>query len=233
MIFNLQRNFIAKLALNRKRKSDDSDTDETDCKHAKRNSNSWKFKDPVQQNPGNIARQSAIKLKQDFKKPNAVTPKKLDIHFSKRRLFVTGLPLKTENKDIIDYFSKYGEIEDISRLDNELYAFITFKYYTKFPPVYHKFNGREIKISEMNPYNHPNLQSKTIVVNGVLTKLSDETMKKYFAKYGRVESIQVISRHGVKRCAIITFNNYSSVEEAIKEVVHMIEGHLVDIRKAR
>jgi RNA recognition motif-containing protein len=159
--------------------------------------------------------------------------KKLDIDFTKRRLYVTGLKPGTQEEELAAVLSKFGEVEDVSLLKNNVYAFVTFKYFIEIPPTFFSFNGTRIKISQMNPYNDPNVKTKILIANGKFTNLKADDLKKCFSIYGYVESVQIIQRNNVPRLAVIKFGTSEAVEIAVKTPVHLIQGQIVDIRKAR
>lgn len=161
------------------------------------------------------------------------TIKKLDIHFSKRRLCVVGLNKNIAENDLVLYFSKYGGVQDISYELGQPFGFITFEYFTKFPGLNHILKGEKIKVRIMSPYNDPMLNTTKVRAHGIFNQLSAADLIDYFSQFGPVESVLKI--HGAKICrsAIIQFKKTESVEVAVKVALHLINGHLVDIRKAR
>lgn len=152
------------------------------------------------------------------------------------RLVVLGINAKTTTEDIEEHFSKYGLIEDISLLksrkySSQSYAFITFASLNQIPPVRHVLMGRYVELKKLNPFVS-NKKSKMILASGVLTNVDSSTLANYFSKYGEVTDVCKQVKGKVIRFAFITFKEYTSVDEAVKTCIHLIDGKIVDIRKA-
>lgn len=158
-------------------------------------------------------------------------PQKLDIHFSKRRLFVVGFKSGTTEQELHKFFSQFGQIEDVSLLAH--YAFVTFEFYYKFPPYCNKFKGTVVEAHVLAPKNDRKLKTKTILANGVLTNIPEDSIADYFSRFGKVRKVNKQQKGGIKRFAYVIFDKHESVEKAIETPCHLIEGKIVDIRKAR
>lgn len=168
------------------------------------------------------------------KKLTSEKPQKLDIHFSKRRLFVIGFDLGTTEQELRDYFSRFGIVEDVSLFSQKRYAFVTFECFYKFPPNHNNFNGKSIEVHTLEPRCKPDLKTKTILVNGILADIPNRSMTQYFSRYGKVKEVNMLkTKEGHKRFAFVIFDRQESVEKAIETPCHLIDGKLVDIRKAR
>jgi RNA recognition motif-containing protein len=73
-----------------------------------------------------------------------------------------------------------------------------------------------------------------LLASGVLNKLTENDFKKYFSKYGAVLKVQKERSRSTNqkvRFAYIQFASSSSVEQAIKQAIHEINHHIVDVRK--
>jgi RNA recognition motif-containing protein len=73
------------------------------------------------------------------------------------------------------------------------------------------------------------------MVSGVIQNTSDESLKKYFSKYGEIEGIVRSKKDGGKftRWAFICFQKCESVDKALKQKYHSIDGHSVDCKRGR
>lgn len=181
---------------------------------------------------------SAVKNKDRRRDPVSVdlVPKKLVVHFSKRRLVISRFdPFNTTETDLWDFCSMYGKVEDVYIVEkrrNCPYAFVTFEYFNLFPPRREMYRNRLLLIATLHPYNFPNIRTNKMVANGIFTKLTEKRIKKYFTKYGKIEDVRKVQVDGVYRKCYITYANWRFVEHAIKTTAHLIDGHLVDIKKA-
>lgn len=156
---------------------------------------------------------------------------------SLRRQVIRGCSSKTTAEELESYFSRYGEVEDISNFPSPKngrapYAFITFSSLNQVPPRDHNLQGRSIVLEKIN-VKYENYKSKTIIANGLLTNMKEFKLAEYFSRYGEVLQVNKQQRGTVLRFAFVTFKDYSAVDEALKNVLHLIDGKIVDIRKAR
>lgn len=148
-----------------------------------------------------------------------------------RRQIIYGISRDTTAAELANFFSKFGKVEDVS-CNNRTYAFITFASLKVIPPKNHFFQGKKIALRKLEPI-YSNAKSKTILVNGILKNVSENTLAAYFSKYGTVTDVRKQRKGKNPRFAYVTFEDYNSVEEAIKKVIHLIDGkNIVDINKA-
>lgn len=154
-------------------------------------------------------------------------------HFSNRRLIVKGYNMRA-SKEFKNYFSHFGDIEDIYSPGNS-FAIITFSKYKQFPPVMHQLNGRTFTVERLKPYNNPEMRTRVILANGIFNDISAASIMHYFSKYGQVKDVQKqrIDLVPVSRFAYITFTKPESAERAVATPMHLIENQIIDIRKAR
>lgn len=147
-----------------------------------------------------------------------------------------GLSSDTTVEELESYFSKYGVIEDISwnispKHHSKPYAFITFESLKQVPKSEHFIHGEKVILQKLNGLNE-SFETKSIRVNGLLTSLKEEQMAEYFSRFGEVVEVTKQQKGSAIRVAFVTFEDSSSVEKAMKTVLHLIDGKIVDIRKA-
>lgn len=71
-------------------------------------------------------------------------------------------------------------------------------------------------------------------MSGLIQNSSNVTLNSHFAKYGNIISIQRIGDHDGKfaRSAFIHYQEFDSVNKALLDKRHLIEGFVVDCRRA-
>lgn len=77
-------------------------------------------------------------------------------------------------------------------------------------------------------------QSKTLMASGIIQNASDKALLKHFSKFGKVVDIHrnKESNNKYARWAFITFSDFKSVDKALEENNHLINGHGLDCRRA-
>lgn len=76
--------------------------------------------------------------------------------------------------------------------------------------------------------------TKTLLVSGIIQNASNESLQKHFSKYGKV--LEVV-RHKEKnnlfsRWAFVHFRDFESVDKALADETHQVNGQFVDCRRA-
>lgn len=77
--------------------------------------------------------------------------------------------------------------------------------------------------------------TKTLMISGIIQNVSEEAIRKHFSRYGVIDMI-VRAQEGKKkfsRFAFIHYRDKSSVDKALEDQEHSIDGHFVDCRRAR
>lgn len=76
---------------------------------------------------------------------------------------------------------------------------------------------------------------KKIFIGGLSFETSDETLREYFSQYGAVTDAVVMREPGSRRSrgfGFITYAESSSVDRALAEEEHMIDGRRVEAKRA-
>ncbi|RWS31378.1 RNA-binding protein squid-like protein [Leptotrombidium deliense] len=158
------------------------------------------------------------------------------------KLFLGGLSWDTTEDDIRSYFNTYGTVLDVSIKYDAVtgnprgFGFITFGEDDAIDKVLtagqHTLKNKVIdpKRAKSRPI------CKKIFVGGVDANVSEDEIKKYFSKYGKVEGIELPfdRQRGRRRefCFII-FDTEESADAACKEPKQTIGGRECDIKKAQ
>lgn len=156
-----------------------------------------------------------------------------------RKLFVGGLSWETTDKELRDYFGKYGEIESINVKTDSMtgrsrgFAFIVFKDADSIDKVTaageHTINGKKV-----DPKKAKARHGK-IFVGGIPAELADEDIKEYFGQYGSIIEIEMPfdkQKNQRKGFCFITFESEQVVGELLKRPKQTIKDKEVDVKKA-
>ncbi|CAF1023458.1 unnamed protein product [Rotaria sordida] len=165
-----------------------------------------------------------------------------------RKLFIGGLSFKTTDETLRDYARKFGEISDCLVMKDQngqskCFGFITFidtnivDEFMKQRP--HILDGRQIDPKRAMPREEANnddihLTVKKIFIGGIRDGLDENTLRKYFEKYGNINDCLVMhDKDGKTRgFAFIEFDDYDPVDKIILARPHIIGDYRVDVKKA-
>jgi len=173
-----------------------------------------------------------------YQQTNGVGPGRSD----DRKLFVGGLGRNITDKDLRDYFSKFGEIENVS-IKTDVYtgqsrgfAFILFKDAKAIDELLaagdHYINNKKVdpKRVTVNP-----LYCK-VFVGGLTSDITDDDIKAYFGQYGEIAELQAPFdkiKNQRKGFCFITFKSTETVQEVLKIPKQTIKGKDVDVKKVK
>jgi len=157
-----------------------------------------------------------------------------------RKLFIGGLSWETTEKDLREYFTKYGGIESLTlKMDpttgrSRGFAFIVFSEVATLDKVIaageHVINGKKV-----DPKKAKSRHGK-IFVGGLTQEISDDDIKTYFSQFGNVVDVEMPidkTKNQRKGFCFITFDNEQIVHELLKTPKQTISGKEVDVKKAQ
>lgn len=164
------------------------------------------------------------------------------------KIFIGGLPKDTQYNAFNNHFAKYGDITDsVIMKDRHTgqprgFGFITYADPSVVDKVIedtHVFNGKEVEIKRTIPRgsaHSKDFKTKKIFVGGIPTTLTEDELKNFFSKHGKVAEHQIIRDHGTDRSRGFGFVIFDS-EEVVDELLsngNMIDmdGTQVEIKKA-
>ncbi|CAG2110688.1 unnamed protein product [Medioppia subpectinata] len=159
-----------------------------------------------------------------------------------RKLFLGGLSWDTEEQDILNYFSKFGQIANVNIKYDSMtgkprgFGFITFNNQSSIDQVLaggpHMIKNRAV--DPKRPRTKPAF--KKIFVGGVDADMSKDDIKAYFERFGTVEGIECPfdKQRGRRRefCFII-FDTEEAAEAAVSEPKQLVGNKECDIKKAQ
>lgn len=158
-----------------------------------------------------------------------------------RKLFLGGLSWETEERDLMDYFNKFGEVDKVTiKYDNVTgrsrgFGFVTFVNTDSVDAVLnagpHYIKNRAV--DPKRPKGKTGL--KKIFVGGINGDLSKEEIKSYFEKFGNIENIERPfdrQRNRSRDFCFIIFETEEAAESAIASPKQVIGGKECDIKLA-
>ncbi|XP_063233452.1 RNA-binding protein squid-like [Bacillus rossius redtenbacheri] len=159
-----------------------------------------------------------------------------------KKLFVGGLSRQTSEKDLVDYFSKYGPVEGATiKLDqftgqSRGFAFVVFGNTKTIDEVLaygdHYINDKKVDPKRVTKKT----QQGKIFVGGLTPEISDSDIRNYFSQYGNVVEVQAPFdkvKNQRKGFCFITFDSKDVVFNLLKNPKQCINGKEVDVKKVK
>lgn len=158
-----------------------------------------------------------------------------------RKLFVGGLTRQTNDREIKEYFSKFGEVESVTvKVDpytgqSRGFAFVVFADASTIDELLtsdHYINKRKVDPKKVS--KKP--QHGKIFVGGITPDISDTDIKNFFSQYGSIVEVQTPfdkEKNQRKGFCFITFESKNVVYELLKTPKQIINGKEVDVKKVR
>jgi len=158
-----------------------------------------------------------------------------------RKLFVGGLSSDTNEKDLTDYFSKYGEVESVELKKDNLtqrsrgFAFLTFKDENTLNQAAaeqsHTIKGKKIGTRKAK------VQTSKIFIGGIKEQLTDDDIKTHFRQFGKITDAEIPfdkKQNKRKGFCFLIFEGFETAKEIIKQTKgkQTINGVEVDVKKA-
>ncbi|KAG8387842.1 hypothetical protein BUALT_Bualt02G0063200 [Buddleja alternifolia] len=164
------------------------------------------------------------------------------------KIFIGGLARDTTLDTFVEYFGKYGEITDsVIMKDRQTgrprgFGFITYADPSVVDTVIaetHIINGKQVEIKRTIPKGSGDskvFKTKKIFVGGIPTSITEDELKDFFSKYGKVVEQEIIQDHLTKKSrgfGFVVFDNEQVVDSLLADG-NMIDmaGAQVEIKKA-
>jgi len=162
-------------------------------------------------------------------------------HEDDRKLFVGALPQEAKDTDIKEYFSTYGEIENINlKMDpmtnrSRGFAFIVFKeaagINAALEQTAHAVKGKKVTCKKAEARQGKIYIGKLPAGDG----LSKEDIETHFAQFGQVvevvRPVDKMKNNEPKTFAFITFAREDAAKTLVKQGQTTINGEIVEIKK--
>lgn len=164
------------------------------------------------------------------------------------KIFIGGLAKDTTYATFNKHFGKYGEITDSVIMKDRYtgqprgFGFITYADPSVVDKVIedtHIINGKQVEIKRTIPKGSgqsKDFKTKKIFVGGIPSSVTEDELKNFFSKHGKVLEHQIIRDHETNRSRGFGFVIFDS-EEVVDEMLsngNMIDlaGTQVEIKKA-
>lgn len=167
-----------------------------------------------------------------------------------RKIFVGGISTSTTDESMKEFYSQFGEIEDIIVMRDPAtkrsrgFGFVTFKGREMVDSCMkgrpHVIDGKTVDPKRAVPRdasnrNEANVSSKRLYVSGVREDHTEDMFRDYFCKFGNVEKTEIVTDKTTGKprgFGFVTFDDYDPVDQCVLEKSHQIGGHRCDVKKA-
>ncbi|KAF4524928.1 hypothetical protein B566_EDAN013890 [Ephemera danica] len=156
-----------------------------------------------------------------------------------RKLFVGGLSWESTDKDLMEHFSKFGDIEsikvktDVNTGRSRGFAFIVFSSGDAIDKVLSSGDDHVINNKKVDPKKAQARHGK-IFVGGLIPELSDDDIKNFFAQFGSIVEVEMPfdkPNNRRKGFCFVTFESQQVAQEVLKTPKLTINGKEVDVKK--
>ncbi|GAU93602.1 hypothetical protein RvY_05521 [Ramazzottius varieornatus] len=166
----------------------------------------------------------------------------------KRKMFVGGLSLDTDEEDLKSHFGEYGPVmhavvkRDPMTGRSRCFGFVTFSNSAAIKKV-HEVNSHTIKGRRVDPKAaEPRQQDGAgdgimkVFVGGLDGQMEDDDLKAYFEKFGPVIKLEWprdrMRNNSKKNFAFVEFADEKVVNDVVRTPKQEIGGRMCDVRKA-
>lgn len=163
----------------------------------------------------------------------------------RRKLFIRNLKFKTKKYDLEEYFSSFGDIEEVDFPVTKVtgrskgFAFVTFQEQSAAERALnysHTFQGRQLNLAYATN-DPPPAQCRTnvICVKNVTPEITREQIMEHFSNFGSVLAVDLpVDPATNKRrpYCFVHFTYEEEAERAVKTRIQTLENCSVEIRKS-
>lgn len=170
-----------------------------------------------------------------------------------RKLFLGRLSYDLQNHDLVQYFQKYGVLEDavVMRFNDsgrsKGFGFVTFASLEETEACFidgpHILDGKRIDMKRATPKGdnivrsqfQEDLQKRKLFIGSVPYTTTTENLKEYFSQFGAIEDCIVMKDSNTGRSRGFGYVTYSSVEEVDEcqnNRPHLLDGRRLDTKRA-
>jgi len=158
-----------------------------------------------------------------------------------KKLFIGGISRETNQKDLKEYFSKFGEVTEINIKTDPTsgrsrgFAFVAFASRDSVDSVLHNaphnIKGKQIEAKRAKV--RPGI--KKIFVGGIESDMTEADIRNYFENYGKVEAVELPFdkvKNQRRQFCFVTFEDEMTVDQVCKQAKQKIGNKECDVKKA-
>lgn len=167
-----------------------------------------------------------------------------------RKVFVGSLSYSTTDESLRNHFCQFGELVDSVIMKESKtgksrgFGFVTYSNSSMVDEMMkhrpHKLDGRELETKRATPREESGkpgaeMTTKKLFVGGVREGMTEEHLKEYFIKYGKIEDCIVMKEkesNKTRGFGFVTFEDYDSVDKVVLEKFHVVNSQNVAVKKA-
>ncbi|XP_035208068.1 RNA-binding protein squid-like isoform X1 [Stegodyphus dumicola] len=158
-----------------------------------------------------------------------------------KKLFIGGISRDTNQKDLKEYFSKFGEVTEVNiKTDpssgrSRGFAFVAFASRDSVDSVLHNgphsIKGKQIEAKRAKV--RPGI--KKIFVGGIESDMTEADIRNYFEHFGKVETVELPFdkvKNQRRQFCFVTFEDEMTVDQVCKQPKQKIGNKECDVKKA-
>jgi len=158
-----------------------------------------------------------------------------------KKLFIGGISRETTQKDLKEYFSKFGEVTEVNIKTDPTsgrsrgFAFVAFGSKDSVDSVLHNgphnIKGKQIEAKRAKV--RPGI--KKIFVGGIESDMTEADIRNYFENYGKVETVELPFdkvKNQRRQFCFVTFEDESTVDTVCRQSKQKIGNKECDVKKA-
>lgn len=167
-----------------------------------------------------------------------------------RKVFIGSLNYTTTEETMREHFGKYGDIVDCVIMKESKsgksrgFGFVTYLNQGMVDELMkarpHKIDGRELETKRATPREEAGkpgaeISTKKLFVGAIKEGLTEEHLKEYFGKYGKIEDCIVMKdkESGKPRgFGFVSFDDYDPIDKIVLEKNHTVNNQAVAVKKA-
>lgn len=167
-----------------------------------------------------------------------------------RKVFVGSLNYTTTEESMREHFAKFGEIVDCVIMKESKsgksrgFGFVTYLNQDMVNELMknrpHKIDGRELETKRATPREEAGkpgaeMSTKKLFVGAIKEGMTEEHLKEYFGKYGKIEDCIVMKdkESGKPRgFGFVSFDDYDPIDKIVLEKNHTVNNQTVAVKKA-
>jgi len=152
-----------------------------------------------------------------------------------KKLFVGKIPKGTTNEDVLEFFSTFGEVENVDVNGDRGCCFVSFVNVASVEDILQKKNVRYLTLNgcEVCVRRYVVIEKDKVFVRGLAPDTSKEELFNYFRQFGRIDNVTLHkNKSGAFPFGFVRFANKKSVNQIMARNDHAINGKTIHCLRA-